>query len=130
MPVLEWKDSYSVGSLELDNDHKNLIDIIKRLDESERTHEPVGWLLKELGDYADGHFRREEEALAAANFPELEEHRLGHKDFIDWLVTVRSTFSIEPESQYYLAETVNDYLKKWLTSHILEKDMDYKEYLK
>ena len=37
MALIEWQDSYSVGVDRLDNDHKRLINIIKRIDEAEKS---------------------------------------------------------------------------------------------
>ena len=34
MPLLEWNDTFSVGFEEIDNDHKQLIGIVNRLDDA------------------------------------------------------------------------------------------------
>ena len=129
MAIIEWSDSYSVGVPALDDDHKRLIDIINRVEEAERKGASVPWVLEDLEDYARGHFRREEERMAAADYPGLAGHRERHQAFVEWLDTVRKTYAMDPEAQFHLAATVKDYLKNWLINHILATDMEYKEYL-
>lgn len=129
MAFMEWKESYSVGNPELDGDHKQLIDIINQIAQAEETHKPVQWVFQALDDYVSGHFHREEQRLEAANYPDLDQHKKAHKNFIEWLDTVRATYSMDPEAKFHLATTVNNYLKDWLANHILKTDMQYKSYM-
>ena len=126
MALIEWQDSYSVGIDEMDADHKRLIDIIKRIDEAEKSGRSVQWVLEELRNYAEYHFRAEEERMIAADYPGIDEQKQEHKAFVEWLASVERTYNLTPEAHFYIAETVNDYLSDWLTHHILLIDMQYK----
>ncbi len=126
MALIEWQESYSVGVAKLDDDHKRLIDIIRRVDEADKAGRSVQWVLEELRSYAEYHFRGEEERLAAAGYPDLEEHKREHHAFVEWLTTVERTYNMAPDAAFHIAETVNDYLSEWLTHHILLIDMQYK----
>jgi hemerythrin-like metal-binding protein len=126
MTLIEWQDSYSVGIANLDNDHKRLINIIKRLDEAEKSEKPVQWVLDELRDYAEYHFKAEEECMKAADYQGIDEQKREHKAFIRWLVSVERTYKHSADAHILLAETVNNYLSDWLTHHILVVDMQYK----
>ena len=64
--------------------------------------------------------------MKAADYPDLEEHMREHKAFIQWLATVERTYNLAPDAHFHIAETVNEYLKEWLTHHILLVDMQYK----
>ncbi len=129
MALMQWQDSYSVGEPSLDADHKRLIAIINRIDAAERDGAPVDWVLDELADYVRYHFAREESALERSGYPDLVEHRAGHARFVEWLKTLQRTYQLAPDARFYLAATVNEYLREWLTHHILESDMAYADHL-
>ncbi len=126
MALIEWQDSYSVGVDKLDDDHKRLIDIIKRIDEAEKAGKPVQWALEELRNYTEYHFKAEEERMYAADYPGIDEQKQEHKWFVEWLETVERTYNLSPEAHFHVAETVNAFLSEWLTHHILVVDMQYK----
>ena len=129
MALIEWWDAFSVGVAKLDNDHKRLIALINRVDEAEKAGKSVQWALEELRSYAEVHFKAEEKRLAAAEYPEIDEHKKEHKAFVEWLVTVERTYNLTPDAHFHIAETVNEYLRDWLTHHILLIDMQYKDRL-
>ena len=126
MALIEWQDSYRVSVDELDDDHKRLIDIINRIDEAEKAHKSVQWVLEELRNYAAYHFKAEEDRMAAADYPDIEEHKREHAVFVEWLTTVERTYNMSPEAHFHMSETVDRYLREWLTHHILSVDMRYK----
>jgi hemerythrin-like metal-binding protein len=126
MALIEWQDTYSVGVDKLDDDHKRLINIIKRIDEAEKSGKSVQWALEELKNYAECHFRAEEECMNAADYPGIDEQKQEHRAFVEWLASVERTYNLSPDAHFHLAETVNDYLSDWLRHHILVVDMQYK----
>jgi hemerythrin-like metal-binding protein len=123
---VEWTDALSVGIDVIDEDHKALIDIINRVLEAEREGTSVKWALGELAAYANYHFTREEKMMEAANYPDLAAHKKTHKAFIEWLQSLRTVYGADPGAEYYLAETMREYLQTWLTDHIMKVDADYK----
>jgi hemerythrin len=123
---VEWTDALSVGIDVIDDDHKGLINIINRVLEAEREGGSVKWALGELAGYASSHFAREEKMMAAANYPELAAHKKAHKAFVEWLRSLRTVYGADPGAEYYLAESMREYLQTWLTNHIMKVDADYK----
>ena len=126
MTELQWKDEYSVGNDIFDNDHQKLISLINRLTAVNSGSDDVQWVLQQLEVYVQVHFSREEKAMKAAEYPNFDEHKLEHDNFILWLEMVKSTFGSEPESAFYLIDSITNFLKDWLTKHILHADMQYK----
>ena len=122
---VEWKESWSVGNEDLDNDHKRLVGIINRVSNAEDSGEDVVWVLNDLKEYANLHFRCEEELMEAAQIPGLEEHKQAHRMFVEWLTSLQRTVNL-PEARYILFEAANEYLRDWLGKHILSTDMQYK----
>lgn len=129
MALLKWRDSYSVGVPELDEDHRQLIDIINRVEEAERAGVPVGWVLTDLAEYAHFHFQQEEDGLKNAGYPRLVEHAKDHEAFVAWLEELAKTYAALPGNATAPTAEVRDYLKSWVITHILGEDMDYKDYL-
>jgi hemerythrin len=129
MSKLEWSDSYSVGVPRLDAQHKVLIRIINQLEEERRTGGLIVAVFAELRRYVKEHFRDEEIMLEAAGYADLEEHKVGHRQFEEWLTSIEMVYNSGGASAYYIAESVHEFLKDWLITHILAKDMAYKETL-
>ena len=126
MEKLEWQDSWSVGNAVLDNDHKRLIRIIQDIGDYRTAKADLGELFAELEDYTKYHFSREEKLMEEAELPDLVEHKKFHRDFEEWLHSVRYTMSVSRESREFLLDSVDEYLRKWLVHHILETDMNYR----
>lgn len=122
---VEWLESWSVGNSSLDNDHKRLIEIINRVGATEDSGEDVVWVLNDLREYANYHFKREEELMEAAQIPGLDEHKQTHRMFVEWLTSLQRTVNL-PEARYVIFDAANEYLRDWLGKHILGTDMQYK----
>jgi len=129
MARLEWSESYSVGVQKLDAQHKVLIRIINQLEEERRTGGLIVSVFAELRRYVREHFRDEEQMMADAGYPGLEAHREGHRQFEEWLTSIEMVYNSGGASTYYIAESVHDFLKDWLITHILAADMAYKNVL-
>jgi len=126
MATMEWQESWSVGNASLDEDHKRLINIIQMVGQSRSRTMNTGRIISELEEYTKYHFAREEKLMEAADIPGLELHKKSHRAFIEWLTSVRQTFTISQQARSVLIETVDDYLQDWLKTHILQTDMNYK----
>lgn len=126
MSKLEWQDSWSVGNSDLDDDHKRLINIIQMIGEYKPQSADIGQLFFELEDYTKYHFAREEKLMEGANLSDLTEHKKSHRDFIEWLHSVRYTLTVSQESRSLMLDVVDEYLQNWLKNHILKTDMNYK----
>ncbi|AKH19776.1 bacteriohemerythrin [Sedimenticola thiotaurini] len=129
MATLEWSESYSVGIPRLDAQHKVLIRVINQLEEERRTGGLIVAVFADLRRYVKEHFRDEEAMMRAADYADLEPHIQGHRHFEEWLTSIEMAYNSGGTSAYYIAESVHQFLKDWLITHILAKDMAYKETL-
>lgn len=127
MAFVEWKDSYSVGLPEIDQQHRILIEIINRLHDVMRTgsaHAKIVRVVDELLEYTNTHFGYEERIMAAAGYRQAPEHARKHRAMVAQVEAfaqrVRASRASTP---LHLME----FLKGWLTNHILSTDMDYRE---
>ena len=85
MGLLKWSNESSVGIETVDNEHRELIDVINELcDAVQKGHEreQTGQLLHRLIECARGHFTSEEAMLLATDYPELAEHTEQHQSLL------------------------------------------------
>ena len=128
MELIVWKDEYSVGVAEFDEQHQGLIALINRLTEEGQRAGTIEGVLDALDRYVKEHFRAEEALMHAHQYEGLEEHRTQHEVFEEWLGAVKQTYRFTADGDVF-AETVNAFLRNWLINHILRTDMDYKPVL-
>jgi hemerythrin len=128
MDIITWSESLSVGVKRFDDEHKQLINIVNRLNNalliggSPKTMEHV---LDGLVDYTVVHFRHEEEYMTKFSYPEYASHKKEHddltgqvSDFRDRYRSGKVTFSLE----------LMNFLRDWLTNHIMGSDKKYKDF--
>lgn len=133
MGQMIWTERMRVGVDALDEDHKMLIRIINQLDAgtgSGAADNVVRQCLVALRRYAEFHFAREERVLTACDVPGMEEHKGEHKNFIAWMQGVADRFEKDPEeATVHIRDELLDYLRNWLTHHILIVDMEYRPFV-
>jgi hemerythrin-like metal-binding protein len=127
---MKWDNGYSVGVEEFDGHHQKLFAIIGELTASLETgaddEATIVRALSELLDYTKYHFKAEENALRKLGYPGLSRQEAEHRDFIASLNVFKASYD------YGVVPPVGDlvdFLKKWLTSHILVCDKEYADFL-
>lgn len=128
MDIINWRDEFSVGVKEMDDQHKKLIAMVNKLI-SEQTNltdqKTIADLLTEMTDYAQIHFRAEEYLMAEYGYEQKGQHEQQHQDFIDKTIAFYSASDVGPN---ILSTALLDYLATWLIGHILKEDMKYKDF--
>ena len=130
MEYVAWEQRMSVGVDVLDGDHKRLLDMFNALlsgGVSNRDKDDLSALLAGLRDYTDVHFRREEDYMERAAYPDLDRHRAAHRYFIDEVEKLRREF--DQGHAVMLRIDLILLLKEWLIEHIQSVDMQYRPYL-
>ena len=130
MEKISWKDEYSVGVEKIDRQHRHLFEIINKLiDRSGSSSDSalVSETLTEMLNYAKEHFTTEEELMQEYGYPEIESHKEQHIYFFK----TTAELSINAlNNQSMVSREIVEFLKLWLTLHILKCDMKYKEFFK
>ncbi|MFZ5776337.1 MAG: bacteriohemerythrin [Thermodesulfobacteriota bacterium] len=129
MALISWTDRYSVGVKEIDEQHKQLINMINELHEAmlaKQGKEALTKVLNKLATYCVSHFAVEEKLMSTHGYPEFAEHKDKHvkmtakvKALIGEVESGKSTISIE----------VMNFLKNWLDQHIMGTDKKYGPFL-
>jgi len=129
MPLMSWSESYSVQIPGIDNQHKQLFSLINQLHEAMakgQANEEMGRILQELINYTKTHFAAEEKLLQSKNYPELSAHQAQHRQFTDKIIQFQRDFNAGKAT---LSVGLMTFLRDWLSSHILQTDKRYGEYL-
>lgn len=131
MPLITWSDRLSVGIPAIDNQHKKLVDMINQLHDAQREGQGKAALDKifaAMADYTREHFTFEEKMLAAANYPQLTEHKRLHGEFLTRLTAMQARQ--QQATQVGLSLEVMSFLRDWLVKHIEGIDKRYTSHMK
>ena len=124
----KWLDSYNTGVAQIDAQHQGFFRMLNNIYEvlqkgSEK--EAVIGLLKGIIDYADVHFKTEEELFDEYDYPGKAHHRAEHDAF-------RAEAAALQEKLEKGLVTVDfellDFLDNWVINHITKEDMLYKPF--
>ncbi|MFH1853584.1 MAG: bacteriohemerythrin [Candidatus Neomarinimicrobiota bacterium] len=130
-PIISWDDEWNINVAEIDADHKKLVSMIQHLFGALITNqgaEHIQNIFFELIDYTRYHFNREEEIYNKHGFPELEEHKIQHRQLIQQVLDVSKKIIAEGKTAD-LSDELFEFLKSWLVNHILEEDLKFKAFL-
>jgi len=129
MEKILWNDSFSVGSTQLDQQHRRITDIINQLLDQPTdglNSRSVEAILNELSEFVHVHFETEERILADIHYVDLATQRKEHKGFRQELAHL----CLEAMADYRsIPRGVLFYLRGWWLDHILVKDMQYRPFL-
>jgi hemerythrin len=125
MSYFSWQESYSVNVQEIDNQHKQLIEMVNTLYEAMATNKGKDVqksIIYDMVDYAVHHFETEEHYMQRVQFPGFAEHRQEHAKFAAKALDLKER--IDRES-FILTMEIMAFLRKWLNDHILGTDAKY-----
>jgi hemerythrin len=123
--LIKWKDSYNVRIPRVDSEHKVLVDLINQLHAamlSGQAKSAMAKILSELILYTENHFTYEEGLLAQRRYSALAAHKLQHAGFV---TQVRELSAAHQAGRTSISIETLQFLKNWLTSHILSSDQAY-----
>lgn len=129
MAFFVWNDKYSVGIRELDNQHKQLMNILNELYDAMQNataQDRIGRIINELTNYTKIHFATEERYMEAHNYPALSSQKVEHQRFIQKVGEFKQDFE---SGKIALSLNVANFVKDWLSSHILGSDKNYGPFL-
>jgi hemerythrin-like metal-binding protein len=130
MLYFEWDDSLKTGIVEIDDQHKRLIDIVNELSDAMRNKkgkEALEHVLNELSEYTNYHFSFEERAFEKYGYPQADTHVRSHKELIHQLQELMDKFK---KNELGISIDVLDFLTNWVKNHIKKEDMMYVPNLK
>ena len=126
---LQWKNEYSVGIKQIDDDHKKLISLLNQFAiaydyaMSESFEKKA---LDELVSYTKYHFEREEQLLQDNDYPDFEAHKAQHQAMIN---QVEKFVRLYNDKGHDALDEITGFLTDWLINHINGTDKQYSHHL-
>jgi len=132
MNLIEWESKYCLKIKEIDEQHKKLINLANKLFNActqgkDIAEEEFKNAIKEAVDYAKSHFKFEEELLSKYNYPEINEHRKEHEDFIKKIILEIKNFET---GKKFVPNSFARFLRDWTLEHIAISDKKFSFFLK
>ena len=130
MALMQWEDRFSVGIAMFDNQHKKLVDLINELHTAMmQGHgtQAEGRIINELLNYTQTHFKTEEKYFDLYNYPGTAIHKKEHDNFVNRVAEFRDKHE---RHEVGLTVEIMDFLRKWLTGHIMGTDKRYSSFFK
>lgn len=126
--MIEWTDRLKVGNQVIDDDHRRLVSIINSFEMAldEKNLPQCERVLKDLADYAEQHFAREETLQTAVHFPARLGHADRHVKLREQLADVTKGFKAREPG---VIKTITGFLHDWLIEHVIHEDLKMRPYL-
>ena len=122
--IFPWNASFATGIDLIDTQHQQLVAILNRLAKhfvsGSTSTVGIETIIKELADYADYHFRCEEDVWHRhfTGHPMLSAHEQAHHEFFIKIAAIRDNRGKLED----FADDLFGYLTRWLAFHILDND--------
>ena len=125
MAMMTWNDKYSVSINEMDNQHKELINLLNELYDamsSGKSNTLLSSVITKLIAYTRKHFAAEELFMQKYAYPSYEAHKREHAAFIMKVQEFQQNFNA---GKITLSIDISTFLKNWLVNHIQVEDKKY-----
>lgn len=126
MTILEWNDRLNIGVEQIDNAHKKLFAITRRMAKLQENPDNYKLLCQEgikyFKNYTLQHFAEEEAYMRSINYSRYEMHKRLHDNLRDQTLPVLEKEVLQTD---YSLESVQRFMgvcMSWLTQHILIED--------
>jgi hemerythrin len=120
--AITWKDFYSVGEPILDQQHRQIIEIINDLYDAlqcEEEQRAIPPLLERIVQYTRNHFQYEERILREIGAPDFDRHKACHDRM------TQDTIQRCGQAGTVTGRELLQFLQQWWLSHIQSVDKQY-----
>lgn len=130
MAYFEWDNDMVIDNGPLDQDHRRLVDLVNELHTATTAGQGktvVSRIMSELLFYTTDHLRREEQEMARVGFPNLEEHKRHHAEF---MAGIQALVDKQAKGSITVASQLSTLLRDWLSVHIRRSDHELRVHMK
>ena len=127
-PMIPWHETYSVGSAEIDAQHRHILGLVNAVEEAACSGGGAGtieFVLDHLFRFLDAHFVAEERLMLAVGFPGLTVHKQEHDACRERLLDLTRQYRTQQVELAPILAFVTD----WLQTHLLGSDQAYVTYV-
>ena len=114
----------SVNNASIDKDHQMLMQYVNEMHAamaSGKGKDHLGSILAKLVKYTQEHFAREEIVWKAGHYADFLKHKQEHTDLLHTVAEFKEKFD---HGSALLTFDVMQFLRDWLTNHILKSDKE------
>jgi hemerythrin len=127
-----WTSELEMGHPVIDAQHKESIDLVNKLLEASKqgqTADKIAPAVDFLISFAKKHFSEEETMMQKSNYPDLENHRAYHTDYIK-VITGLSDKLKQPGVTPAVVNNIILHVGEWFVDHIKQQDTKMVAHLK
>ena len=117
MSLIKWREEFSVGVVEVDYEHQELIELINKLHRDVQEGVTRKQVVEGLGEiYAQiaSHFALEEKVMQETRYPAYREHKMDHEALLDDLRDIMD--EVEDDGDFDEKRLAID-LDRWFSEH-------------
>lgn len=129
---LTWTPALQIGHDLIDRQHIQLFGYLDELTEGcakGRAKQTLILTHSKLKEYADAHFRDEEELMQTSSYPDIEKHRREHRVFQKDIIRIAKKITAENVTLMDIIQT-NKFFISWLVNHVKESDQRFGDFLR
>ena len=125
MAPIEWRESFATGIDAVDHEHRELIDLVNRIDTVLAGDASAGEMDAALGDLyraISSHFALEERFMREHGYDQLAEHKGDHEVLLDDL---RGLMEVQDQGAAMDADAIRafaDRVAEWFSGHFRTHD--------
>jgi len=130
MAFFIWKDIFSIGIDEIDQQHRLLLEYLNDCHMQVivgKSSKIDPFLIDGLKAYADTHFQFEESLMLNKGYPKLDHQKQQHKYFESKIAEFELAYA---GGNRKIAKSVLVFLRDWFLDHILVQDGGFVSYVK
>lgn len=129
MPIVTWREEYSVNVQEIDEQHQKMLELVNNLHSAVEAcidKNQLKDMLLELVDFTRKHFSSEEKLMKKYDYPELVKHHKEHRILLHHMNDLVLSVSSGKYPTFYSDYDVST---DWALVHIAEHDKDLGSFL-
>ena len=126
----QWKNEYTVNITIIDEQHKKFLAIINELKiiiNDNSCKEKVSSVFFQIAYLIDYYFIKEEIYFKDCKYPNFEQHKIAHNQFIDRIIQFQKDLE---NNKPDICLDIYNFLENWFDEHILKYDKEAVEFLR
>ena len=129
MALITWSENLSVNIREIDSQHKELVKLINEMHDAMsegKGKDVLEKVLTRLIDYTKMHFSGEERLMETHRYAGYVTHKAEHEKLTKQVMEISNRMK---EGKTVITIEVMNFLKEWLSKHIVGTDKKYGPFL-
>lgn len=121
-----WRSEYNINNFKIDTEHQKLFSIarealnISKLQNSEEIKIKLKEIIIKLFKYVNIHFENEEKYMKEIKYPDLERHKLLHKNMLKMLTNLISQLNLLSHEE--IENKIFAFIEEYFIKHIIIED--------